>query len=143
LHFRRDGPRRSGGQNRIVVPTPAGPAAGVAIAAPVAAVTMMIAAIGTPTFGIFAAGSGMIAESPGANRVFVTFTDSSGASGARLPPPAPAKTAFSAHGVQTYCVFAAATAPIPFAPSTPRVYVQFSDASGAIRGPTAVAVRTK
>ena len=43
-----------------------------------ASVTTSVAANATPTFGIFATGSGTIANSPGTNRVFVTFSDSGG-----------------------------------------------------------------
>jgi hypothetical protein len=32
----------------------------------------------TPTFGVFVTGSSAIANMPGVNRVFVTFTDSTG-----------------------------------------------------------------
>jgi hypothetical protein len=32
----------------------------------------------TPTFGIFVTGSAPVADMPGVNRIFVTFTDSSG-----------------------------------------------------------------
>jgi probable HAF family extracellular repeat protein len=54
------------------------PGNGACMASPAMSVTTTIAANATPTFGIFATGSGTIANSPGANRVFVTFTDSGG-----------------------------------------------------------------
>jgi hypothetical protein len=41
-------------------------------------VTLNIDKGGTPAFGIFATGTGPIPNLPGVNRVFVTFTDSSG-----------------------------------------------------------------
>ncbi len=59
------------------------------------------------------------------------------------PPSATASTAFQANGTQTYSVFATASAPIPFAPGTARVFVHFTDASGASRGSTSVAVDTQ
>jgi hypothetical protein len=40
-------------------------------------VTTTIAANATPTFGFFVIGSGMVADSPGANRVYATFNDGS------------------------------------------------------------------
>jgi YVTN family beta-propeller protein len=52
------------------------PSTGVCLAAAAASVTTDIPANATPTFGIFATGSGTIADDPAANRVFVTFTDS-------------------------------------------------------------------
>jgi uncharacterized protein (TIGR03118 family) len=51
---------------------------GACVAAPAPAVTTSIAANATPTFGIFVTGSAAVANSPGVNRVFVTFIDSAG-----------------------------------------------------------------
>jgi streptogramin lyase len=55
------------------------PATGACLAAPAASAITEIASGATPTFSIFAAGSGTIADAPGTNRVFVTFTDAGGA----------------------------------------------------------------
>jgi exo-beta-1,3-glucanase (GH17 family) len=52
------------------------PSTGACMAAPTPSVTTFIPANATPTFGVFATGSGVIANAPGANRAFVTFTDS-------------------------------------------------------------------
>jgi hypothetical protein len=54
------------------------PSTGACLAAPATSVSTDIQPNATPTFAIFATGSGTIADSPGANRVFVTFTDSGG-----------------------------------------------------------------
>jgi hypothetical protein len=54
------------------------PASGACVATPAPSATTDIPANATPTFGIFATGGGSIADMPGVNRVFVTFTDSSG-----------------------------------------------------------------
>ena len=54
------------------------PTSGACMAAPAASVTTDIQPNATPTFGIFAAGSASVADSPGTNRIFVTFTDSGG-----------------------------------------------------------------
>jgi hypothetical protein len=54
------------------------PTSGACLAPPAATVTTNIAANATPTFGAFVAGSAPVADMPGVNRVFVTFTDSSG-----------------------------------------------------------------
>jgi len=52
------------------------PTSGVCLGNPSPSVTTTIAANATPTFAIFVAGSATVADSPGVNRVFVTFTDS-------------------------------------------------------------------
>jgi YVTN family beta-propeller protein len=54
------------------------PASGACLAAPTSNVTADIPPNATPTFGIFVAGSAAVANLPGVNRVFVTFTDSAG-----------------------------------------------------------------
>jgi hypothetical protein len=54
------------------------PTTGACLATPASTVTMTIAANATPTFGIFVTGNATVADSPGANRVFVQFTDTSG-----------------------------------------------------------------
>jgi hypothetical protein len=51
------------------------PQTGNCLASPTATVTTTIAANATPTFGIFVASSGTVADLPGINRVFVQFTD--------------------------------------------------------------------
>jgi hypothetical protein len=54
------------------------PASGACLASPSATVTTDIPPNATPTFGIFATGSAPVADMPGVNRVFVTFTDANG-----------------------------------------------------------------
>jgi hypothetical protein len=54
------------------------PTSGACMAAPAASVTTDIPPDATPTFGIFVTGSAAVADMPGVNRIFVTFTDSSG-----------------------------------------------------------------
>jgi hypothetical protein len=54
------------------------PSSGACMGSPAPSVTTSIAANATPTFGIFVTGGGTVADSPGVNRVFVTFTDASG-----------------------------------------------------------------
>jgi hypothetical protein len=48
------------------------------MAAPAASATTDIPPNATPTFGIFVTGSSAVADMPGVNRTFATFTDSSG-----------------------------------------------------------------
>ena len=54
------------------------PTTGACLATPASTVTTTIAANATPTFGIFVTGNATVADSPGANRVFVQFTDTNG-----------------------------------------------------------------
>jgi hypothetical protein len=58
------------------------------------------------------------------------------------PPSSSVQALFQPNGTQTYSVFATASAPIPFAPGTARVFVTFTDSTGTLRGLTSVAVRT-
>src|SRR5262249_19345323 len=52
------------------------PATGACMATPGATATTDVQPNATPTFGIFVTGSASVADMPGVNRVFVTFTDS-------------------------------------------------------------------
>ena len=54
------------------------PETGTCLVTPASTVTTPIATNATPTFGIFVIASGSVPDSPGANRVFVQFTDASG-----------------------------------------------------------------
>ena len=52
-------------------------------------------------------------------------------------------TTIGANATPTFAIFAAASGAIPFNPATNRIFVQFSDSGGAIRGATSVAVQTQ
>jgi hypothetical protein len=54
------------------------PTSGACLATPAPSVTMDIQPNATPTFGIFVTGTAAVANMPGINRVFVTFTDNGG-----------------------------------------------------------------
>jgi hypothetical protein len=54
------------------------PQSGACLAAPACSVATDIQPNATPIFGIFVTGSAAVANSPGVNRVFVTFTDAGG-----------------------------------------------------------------
>jgi hypothetical protein len=54
------------------------PTSGTCLASPAPTATTVIPPNATPTFGIFVTGSAPVADMPGVNRVFVTFTDSTG-----------------------------------------------------------------
>ena len=58
-------------------------------------------------------------------------------------PAAFVQTTIAADATPTFAIFGAASGTIAFAPQTSRVFVQFSDNSGAIRGETSVAVETQ
>jgi hypothetical protein len=58
-------------------------------------------------------------------------------------PASSVLTTIAAEATPTFAVFATATNKISFLPQTNRVFVQFSDATGAIRGETSVAVETQ
>jgi virginiamycin B lyase len=57
---------------------PTDPTSGNCLETPAPSLTTTVAANATPTFGIFVTGSASVADMPGVNRVFVTFTDSNG-----------------------------------------------------------------
>jgi hypothetical protein len=52
-------------------------------------------------------------------------------------------TTIAANQTPTFAIFAAAGGAIPFAPANSRIFVQFTDSSGAVRGETSVAVETQ
>jgi hypothetical protein len=52
-------------------------------------------------------------------------------------------TTINQNATPTFAIFATASGTIPFVPQTNRVFVQFTDASGTVRGLTSVAVATQ
>jgi uncharacterized membrane protein len=65
-------------------------------------------------------------------------------SGQCLAPAGPSATALiGASQTPTFAVFAAAAGPVAFDPANNRIFVQFIDAGGAVRGSTSVAVETQ
>jgi hypothetical protein len=60
-----------------------------------------------------------------------------------IPPAASVKMPYQPNSTQTYSIFAAASAPIAFAPGTSRVFLRFTEmATGIVRGSTSIAVQT-
>jgi virginiamycin B lyase len=59
------------------------------------------------------------------------------------PPTASVSTTINANATPTFAFFATASGAVPFIPQTNRIFVQFSDANGIIRGSTSVAVETQ
>ncbi len=65
--------------------------------------------------------------------------------GACINPLSPASTVIANIGVNgqpTFSVFATATGDVPFDPAVNRIFIEFIDGSGALRGSASVAVRT-
>jgi hypothetical protein len=74
----------------------------------------------------------------------LTLCQTDPASGQRISAIGASVTATIDSGVTpTFAIFAEASAAIPVAPGSNRVFVRFADASGTIRGATSVAVRTQ
>lgn len=73
-----------------------------------------------------------------------TVCQTNPATGQCLASPAASIPATVAAGAQpTFSVFATATGAIPFVPGTNRIFVQFADSGGAVRGSASVAVATQ
>jgi hypothetical protein len=65
-------------------------------------------------------------------------------SGACLASPAASVTVSdAANATPTFAIFGTSSGTIPFVPQTNRIFVQFTDSSGAVRGATSVAVETQ
>ena len=58
-------------------------------------------------------------------------------------PAGSVSTSIDADATPTFAIFLQASGTVPFLPATNRVFVQFADASNAIRGVTSVAVQTQ
>jgi hypothetical protein len=52
-------------------------------------------------------------------------------------------TTINANATPTFAIFATASGAVPFVPQTNRIFVEFSDATGVVRGSTSVAVETQ
>jgi hypothetical protein len=58
-------------------------------------------------------------------------------------PGSSVTTTIGANATPTFGIFATASGVVPFLPATNRIFVQFSDATGVVRGSTSVAVETQ
>ena len=58
------------------------------------------------------------------------------------PPAASVQASIAAGGTPTFSVFVSASAPVPFAPGTSRVFIRFTDSGDVSHGSTSVAVTT-
>jgi hypothetical protein len=58
-------------------------------------------------------------------------------------PAASVTTTIAANATPTFSIFGTASGAIPFSPANSRIFVQFSDSTGVVRGETSVAVETQ
>jgi hypothetical protein len=73
--------------------------------------------------------------------VTLTLCETNSTTGQCFATPAATVTLSFADGAEpTFSVFLKASGPIPFAPATSRVFVQFEDAGGGLHGSTSVAI---
>jgi hypothetical protein len=76
--------------------------------------------------------------------VAITICQTNPVSGQCLSPPAATvSTTMNAGGTSTLAIFVKGNGTVPFQPAVNRVFVQFQDAGGAVRGSASVAVRTQ
>ena len=76
--------------------------------------------------------------------VVITLCQSNPTTGQCLATPTSSVSLTIAAGATpSFSVFVQATAAIPFAPATSRVFLRFKDATGAVRGSTSVAIETE
>jgi outer membrane protein assembly factor BamB len=59
------------------------------------------------------------------------------------PPVSSVSVTFASGATPTFSVFATASGTVPFAPAASRIFLRFTDSSGATHGSTSVAVRTQ
>jgi hypothetical protein len=77
--------------------------------------------------------------------VNLTICETNPSTGMCLSPPAATSglVTINAGATPTFSIFATATGAIAFLPATNRIFVQFADTNGVVRGSTSVAVRTQ
>ena len=76
--------------------------------------------------------------------VAISLCQTESSTGACMTAPATSVTAMiTANATPTFSVFVQGSGTVPFQPAANRIFVQFEDAGGAIRGSTSVAVRTQ
>jgi hypothetical protein len=75
--------------------------------------------------------------------ITVTICQTNPTTGVCLQTPGPtAATMINANATPTFGIFVSASGTVPFDPANNRIFVQFTDSTGAVRGETSVAVET-
>lgn len=98
-------------------------------------------AIATDNLGTDATITVSVNEGTATLPVSLTVCQTNSGTGACLSAPASTVTLdFPGGATPTFTVFVNATAPIPFAPATTRLFVEFTDSSNDVRGGASVAV---
>jgi hypothetical protein len=76
--------------------------------------------------------------------ITVTICQTNPTTGVCLQTPGPtAATMINANATPTFGIFVSASGTVPFDPANNRIFVQFTDSTGAVRGETSVAVETQ
>jgi virginiamycin B lyase len=102
--------------------------------------------IAVATVNVGASGSITAAANTGSATLPLTLSicETNQQTGACLAPPGPSvTTTIAANQTPTFGIFGASSGSIPFVPQTNRIFVQFTDSTGAVRGATSVAVETQ
>jgi virginiamycin B lyase len=74
----------------------------------------------------------------------ITLCETVPSTGACMTTPSTSSTTtINANATPTFAFFATASGAVPFSPAVNRIFVQFSDAGGVVRGSTSVAVQTQ
>jgi streptogramin lyase len=77
-------------------------------------------------------------------RLSIALCQTNPSTGTRLATPAASVSAtINTNATPTFGIFATASGAVPFLPATNRIFVQFSDGNGIVRGSTSVAVQTQ
>jgi streptogramin lyase len=98
------------------------------------------------TFNLGSSASITVSANTGAATlpVALTICQSNPSTGQCVATPAATVTAtIATNATPTFSVFAVASGAIPFNPVSNRIFIQFADSAGAVRGSTSVAVRTQ
>ena len=103
-------------------------------------------AFAVATVNVGASGSITASANTGSATLPVTLTlcQTNPQTGACLASPsASVATTINANDTPTFGIFVAGAASVPFSPAINRIFVQFTDSGGTVRGETSVAVRTQ
>ena len=103
-------------------------------------------AFSTATVNVGINGTVTVSANTGAAKLPLALTvcQTNPSNGQCLAPPAATVTAtIAANATPTFSIFAAASGAIPFDPANSRIFVNFAELNGTVRGATSVAVQTQ